>query len=251
MGASPGTDLPAMRPAALLLSCLLLSSLPACVAPEGAAPSAAAQGGHSRLLPYADLSYPMARAVQETLGERAALGLALRATRQHVRTDDVALWLAGEHDRLPLAARADGVFLVPVIEHIAREGGQFLVNKGEGEVSVNLVLVPTLARDSWTMGAVRALLADARGGLGKHLPWYRKPVLWVVTRKLALAVCSRMRGTELVLREGERVVATLPALEELRNHAHETVFCRRLEGNEGYAPATRLVIPDDAEVLLL
>ena len=39
-------------------------------------------GTRTRLVPYADLFYPMAKAVQQALGGRAALAVQLRGTRQ-------------------------------------------------------------------------------------------------------------------------------------------------------------------------
>lgn len=209
------------------------------------------KGARTRLVPYADLFYPMAKAVQDTLGGRAALAVQLRATRQDVHTEDVEIWLQGEHESLPVPRQVDGVFVVPVVEQIAHEKGQFLINKRKEDLSVNLVLVPLVPRTGWTIGAVRQLLGDARGSVGKLLPWYQKPVIWAVTRKLAVAVCSHMRDAQVVLRDGEQVVAKLPAREEMRNYARETVFCRRFDGTEAYSPATQLVIPDEAEVLLL
>ncbi|QNA99283.1 hypothetical protein [Massilia sp. Se16.2.3] len=101
-----------------------------------------------------------------------------------------------------MKAQADGVFVVPVNERIARENGQFLINKRKEDLSVNLVLVPTLPRDAWTVGAVQSLLADARGAVGKLLPRYQKPVVWAVTRKLAVAVCSHMQGTRCCCARG-------------------------------------------------
>lgn len=68
---------------------------------------------------------------------------------------------------------------------------------------------------------MRRLLADARSSAGRLLPWYQKPVMWALTRKLAVAVCSRMRDTPVQLLDGERVVATVHTQEELRNHAQE------------------------------
>ncbi|QNA99284.1 hypothetical protein [Massilia sp. Se16.2.3] len=98
----PGNSQPAMRPSILLLSGFL-SCLPVCATADPDAAPAALQtveikGARTRLVPYADLFYPMARAVQDALGGRAALGVELRAKRRDVRTDDLEIWLEGEHE---------------------------------------------------------------------------------------------------------------------------------------------------------
>lgn len=220
-------------------------------APHGALQTVEVKGPRTRLVPYRDLFYPMAKAVQQALGGRAALAVQLRPTHQAVRLEDVQVWLEGEHEAMPVARGADGLFLVPVNERLAKDRGHFLINKRSEDLSVNLVLVPTLPREAWTIGAMRHLLADARGSVGKLLPWYQKPMVWAVTRKLAVSVCSRMRDVPLTLVDGERVVATVRTSEELRNYAQETVFCHRFDGEEGYPESTRVLIPEDAEVLLL
>lgn len=247
-------------PRLFMLLALLLSLLPARGAAQAArlaeAPHAAVQtvevkGPRTRLVPYGELFYPMAKAVQQALGGRAALAVQLRPTHQGVRLEDVQVWLEGEHGAMPVARQADGLFVVPVNDRLAEDSGHFLINKKSEDLSVNLVLVPTLPRDAWTIGAVRHLLQDARGSVGKLLPWYQKPVVWAVTRKLGVSVCSRLRDAPLTMLDGDRIVATVRTSEEARNHAQETVFCHRFDGEEAYPESTRVVIPEDAEVLLM
>lgn len=216
-----------------------------------AANPALAEAPRTRLVPYADLFYPMAKAVQQALGGRAALAVQLRGTRQEVRTDDLAIWLEGERATVPVPPERSGVFVVPVIDQLAQEHGHLLVNKRKDEIRVNLVLVPTMPPDRWTIGGVRSLLEDARGSVGRLLPWYQKPVVWAVTRKLSVSVCSPMRDAAVTLVDGEQVVASLAASEELRNYANETVFCRSFNGHERYPATSRLVVPEDGEVLLM
>ncbi|MGX4641743.1 hypothetical protein [Massilia sp. SYSU DXS3249] len=245
-------SLPAFLPVTLLVFLLALGEAPArAEAPDGPIQQVQVTGTRTRLVPYADLFYPMAKAVQQALGGRAALAVQLRGTRQGVRTDDLEIWLEGEHDTVAVRPERSGVFVVPVIDQVATEKGHFLINKRKEDLSVNLVLVPLLAPDGWTIGGVRSLLQDARGSVGRLLPWYQKPVVWAVTRKLSVSVCSRMRDAAVTLVDGEHVVATLPASEELRNYANQTVFCRSFNGEERYPAASRLVLPDDAEVLLM
>ena len=220
-------------------------------APQATVQTVEVKGPRTRLVPYRDLFYPMAKAVQQTLGGRAALAVQLRPTHQGVRLDDLQVWLEGEHEAMPVVRQADGLFVVPVNDRLAEDGGHFLINKKSEDLSVNLVLVPTLPREAWTIGAMRHLLDDARGSVGKLLPWYQKPVVWAVTRKLAVSVCSRLRDVPLALLDGARVVATVRTSEEARNHAQETVFCHRFDGEEAYPESTRVVIPEDAEVLLM
>ena len=245
----------AMRPVrllSLLLLCCALCAAPAWAeAPPEAIQTVQVTGTRTRLVPYADLFYPMAKAVQQALGGRAALAVQLRATHQGVRTDDLEIWLEGEREIVAVRPERSGVYVVPVIDQLAQEKGHFLINKRKEDLSVNLVLVPLTAADGWTIGGVRSLLADARGAVGRLLPWYQKPVVWLVTRKLSVAVCSRLHDAAVTLVEGGHVLATLPASEELRNYANETVFCRRFDGDEAYPAASRLVLPQDAQVLLM
>jgi len=239
----------------LLLCCTLMCTLSAAPARAEAPPAAVQRvevtGARTRLVPYADLFYPMAKAVQQALGGRAALAVQLRPTHQGVRTDDLEIWLEGAHELVAVRPERSGVFVVPVLDQVALDKGHFLINKRKEDLSVNLVLVPLLAADGWTIGGVRSLLADARGSVGKLLPWYRKPVVWAVTRRLSVSVCSRLRDAAVTLVDGGQVLARLPASEELRNYANETVFCRSFKGDEAYPPASRLVLPEDAEVLLM
>lgn len=205
----------------------------------------------ARLVPYKDVFYPVAKALQQALAGRLALAVQLRPTRQAVAADNIQVWLEGEHEALALAPQPNGLFVVPVSDRIAADEGHLLINRRSEDVSVNMVLLPTLARDAWTIGAMRRLLEDARGAAGKLLPWYQKPMMWAVTRRLAVSVCSRMRDVPVQLLDGERVVATLHTQDESRNYAQETVFCHRFSGGEGYPEGTRVVVPEDGEVLLM
>lgn len=205
----------------------------------------------SRLLPYKDVFYPVAKALQQALAGRVALAVQLRPTRQAVAADNIQVWLEGQHEALELAPQPNGLFVVPVSDRIAADEGHLLINRRSEDVSVNMVLLPTLARDAWTIGAMRRLLDDARGAAGKLLPWYQKPMMWAVTRRLAVSVCSRMRDVPVQLLDGERVVATVHTRDESRNYAQETVFCHRFSGGEGYPEGTRVVVPEDGEVLLM
>lgn len=236
----------------LLLVLLCACSAAAAIdAPREPVQTVEVKGPRARLVPYRDLFYPMAKAVQQALGGRAAVAVQLRPTHQAVRIEDLQVWLEGEHETMPVARRADGLFMVPVNDRLAEDHGHFLINRRSEDLSVNLVLVPTLPREAWTIGAMRHLLEDARGSVGKLLPWYQKPMVWAVTRKLGVSVCSRLRDVPVALLDGERLVATLHTSQELRNHAQETVFCHRFDGREDYPENTRVVIPEDGEVLLM
>lgn len=102
----------------------------------------------ARLVPYRELFYPVAKAVQQSLAGRAALAVQLRPTHQTVRTEQLQVWLEGRHEALELAPRADGLFVVPVSDRIAADEGHLLINRRSEDVSVNMVLLPTLARDA-------------------------------------------------------------------------------------------------------
>ena len=235
----------------LVLSCSLGANPAWAGAPAGPVQKVEVTAARTQLVPYADLFYPMAKAVQQALGGRAALAVQLRGTRQQVRTDDLEIWLEGARNTLPVRPEPSGVFVVPVLEQFAIDKGHFLINKHKEDLSINLVLVPLLAPDGWTIGGVRSLLRDARASVGRLLPWYQKPVVWAVTRKLSVSVCSRMRDAAVTVVDGEQVVARLLVGEESRNYANETVFCRSFNGDETYPPASRLVLPEDGEVLLM
>jgi hypothetical protein len=242
----------------LLAACALwaLSALPARAQfplpePGAASLTVEVKATHTRLLPYRELFYPIARAVQKNLAGRAALAVQLRATKAGVRTDDLALWLEGGGHALPLHPGKHGLYIVPVEDHIAKHDGSFSVNKHPGELRTNLVLVPTLAPDAWTIGEVRRLLHDVHATLDPLVPWHHRLLMWAFPRRLGVSVCSLSPAAHVDVLDGERMLARYPTSEPARNHANAPVFCHRFNGNEGFDPRARLVLPADAQVLLI
>lgn len=206
---------------------------------------------HTRLVPYKDLFYPMAKAVQQHLAGRAALAVQLRAAKVGVRTDDLGVWLEGGGESLPIAPGAHGLYIVPVHDRIAREDGSFAINKHPGDLRANLVLVPTLAPDAWTIGEVQRLLHDIHIAIDPLVPWHLRLLMWVSTRKLGVSVCSLSPSAHVEVVDGAQVLARFPTSEPARNHANAPVYCHRFTGNERFDARARLVLPEDAQVLLI
>ncbi|SFC29257.1 hypothetical protein [Massilia yuzhufengensis] len=209
------------------------------------------KAARTRLLPYKELFYPMAKAVQKSLAGRVALAVQLRAAKAGVRTDDLALWLEGGGESLPVRPGEHGLYIVPVEDRIAERDGSFSINKHPGELRTNLVLVPTLPPDAWTIGEVRRLLHDVHATLDPLVPWHHRFLMWAFTRRLGVSVCSLSPGAQVDVVDGERVLARYPTSEPARNHANAPVFCHRFTGNEDFDPRARLVLPEDAQVLLI
>ncbi|MCC2957134.1 hypothetical protein LK542_16065 [Massilia sp. IC2-477] len=239
-------------PALPLLAAGLLCALPArAQSLPDAVPTVEVKAAHTRLLPYKELFYPMAKAVQQSLAGRAALAVQLRPARPGVRTDDLAVWLEGGGESLPVRADAHGLYIVPVADRIAAQDGSFSINKKPSDLRANLVLVPTLAPDAWTMGEIRRLLHDVHATLDPLVPWHHRFLMWAFTRKLGVSVCSLSPSSYVDVRDGERLLASYPTSEPARNHANAPVYCHRFTGNEDFDPRARLVLPEDAQVLLI
>ena len=209
------------------------------------------KAARERLVPYKDLFYPMAKAVQQHLAGRVALGVQLRPAHPHVRTDDLAIWLDGAGRSLRIQPDRHGLYLVPVEDEIAARDGSFSINKKPSDLRVNLVLVPTLADDAWTMGAVRSLLKDIPASIDPHIPWHHRLLTWAVTRKLAVSVCSPSSRAHVYIVDGDKLLASYPITEATRNHINAPVYCRRFDGREPFEGRARLVLPENAQVLFI
>ncbi|QOY93690.1 hypothetical protein IM543_19425 [Massilia sp. UMI-21] len=238
----------------LLAAACALGALPARAqtppAPD-ALPTVEVKATHTRLLPYKELFYPMAKAVQESLAGRAALAFQLRPVRPGVRTDDLAVWLEGGGESLPVRAGEHGLYIVPVADRIAQHDGSFSINKNPADLRANLVLVPTLPLDAWTMGEVRRLLRDVHAAIDPLVPWHHRLLMWAATRRLGVSVCSLSPNAHVDVVDGKRLLASYPTGEPARNHANSPVFCHRFTGNEDFDPRARLILPEDAQVLLI
>ncbi|MCA1247803.1 hypothetical protein [Massilia sp. MS-15] len=234
----------------VLAACLLYAT-PARARPSADIPTVEVKATQARLLPYRELFYPLAKAVQQRLAGRAVLAMQLRPVRAGVRTDDLRLWLEGGGEALPLPPGEHGLFIVPVAERIAAHDGSFAINKHPADLRANLVLVPTLAPDAWTMGEVRRLLQDVHATIAPLMPWHHRLLMWAAARRLGVAVCSLSPSAQVAVTDGGQVLARYPTSEPLRNHANAPVYCHRFSGHEDFDAGARLVLPDDAQVLLI
>lgn len=241
-------------PVLSLLAACLLSVLPAHAqspSPEGLPMVEVKAAARTRLLPYRPLFYPMAKAVQKSLAGRAALAVQLRPIRAGIRTDDLVLWLEGGGESLPMRAGEHGLYIVPVADRIAQQDGSLSINKNPSELRTNLVLVPTLAPDAWTIGEMRRLLRDVHATIDPLVPWHHRFLNWASMRRLGLSVCSLSPRAQVEVVDGKRLLARYPTSEPARNHANSPVYCHRFTGNEDFDPRARLVLPEDAQVLLI
>lgn len=205
------------------------------------------KGVRTRLVPYKE-SYELAKKVQLATAGRGALGLRLVPARPEVRVDNVKLWLEGEDKSLPIPVSDGGIFVAPVKDEIAASDGRFAINKQKGDLTARIVVLPAVARDAWTIGAVRQSIADARAAIDKFTPWYQKPFAMRVN---TVSVCTRKAGVPVKVMQAETVVATLPTSEPARNDADQPVYCQHFRGDEKCDQASVLSIPEDAQVLFL
>jgi hypothetical protein len=111
-----------------------------------------------------------------------------------------------------------------------------------------ILVLPAVARDAWTIGAVRQSIADARAAIGKFTPWYLKPF---VMRVNTVSVCTRNAGVPVKVMQGETVIATLPTRKQGRNAADQPVYCQHFKGNENYGQGSVLSMPEEAELVFL
>ncbi|MEX5748298.1 hypothetical protein [Massilia sp. X63] len=237
--------------AAACALCAMAAHAQTPAAPPGALPTVEVKAARTRLLPYKDLFYPMAKAVQTSLAGRAALAVQLRPARPGVRTDDLSVWLEGGGEALPVHANEHGLYIVPVADRIAQQEGSFSINKNPSDLRANLVLIPTLPLEAWTIGEVRRLLHDVHAALDPLVPWHLRLLMWASMRKLGVWVCSLSPSAHVDVVDDGRLLASYPTSEPMRNHANSPVYCHRFTGNEDFDPRARLVLPEDAQVLLI
>jgi hypothetical protein len=238
-----------MRPLLSLLLAAAFTCGPALA--QDSLPTVEVKAAHRPLAPYKELFYPMAKAVRQELKGRATLAVQLRAARAGVRTDDLSVWLEGGGESLPLRPSEHGLYVVPVEDRIAQHDGSFSINKNPKDVRANLVLVPTLAPDAWTIGEVQRLLRDVHATMAPLVPWHHRLLSWTFARRLGVSVCSGSPLAQVEVRDGGQVLARFPTSEPGRNHANAPVYCHRFTGKEDFDPRARLVLPDDAQVLLI
>jgi hypothetical protein len=98
---------------------------------------------------------------------------------------------------------------------------------------------------------VQRLLRDVHATLDPLVPWHHRFLMWAFTRKLGVSVCSLSPSAQVEVVDGGRVLARFPTSEPARNHANAPVYCHRFTGNEAFDARARLVLPEDAQVLLI
>jgi hypothetical protein len=200
-----------------------------------------------RFMAYRE-SYLTARKVWQVSSGSVVMALRLIPAKLSATIDDVRVALQGNGAAVPIKVSAGGVFVVPLNDDVAAQDGTFLVNKGRGELTANIVLQPSVARDAWNVTRVGQVLRDARRAVRAITPWYKRPFASDVQ---SLAFCATERGSALQLMDGEQMIATLPMNEPAVNDINQPVFCKIFDGEDKYPGHYRVVLPEQATVLLL
>jgi hypothetical protein len=194
--------------------------------------------------------YERARQVRDVSEGRIALGLRLAPAKPGTSVRNLQLALETGDAVLPVPVDDTGFFVVPVDDAIAARDGAFAINRKAGTLSATAVLVPTLGRGQWTFGAVKRLMADAGAAAGRLAPWYLKPAVALSSPIHSVSVCSARTGAVVKLVQGE-ATAEVPLAEAARDDAAPGMLCHHFSGKEKFDEGARLVLPEDAQVLLL
>ena len=200
-----------------------------------------------RFTAYRD-SYLTAKKVWQVSRGNVVMALRLIPAKLSATIDDVRVALQGDGAPMPIKVGEGGVFIVPLNEEIAEQRGSFLVNKSRGELTASMVIQPSVARDAWTVARVAQVLHDARLAVRAITPWYKRPFASDVQ---ALAFCAAEQGTALQLMQGEQLIATIPMNEPAVNDIKQPVYCKAFDGEDKYPGHYRVVMPEQATVLLL
>ncbi|PJC97059.1 hypothetical protein GQ37_018420 [Janthinobacterium sp. BJB1] len=193
-------------------------------------------------------SYLTAKKVWQVSSGSVVMALRLIPAKLSATIDDVRVALQGTGAAVPIKVSEGGVFVVPLNDDIAAQDGSFFVNKGKGELTANIVIQPSVARDAWNVTRIGQVLHDARRAVRAITPWYKRPFANEVQ---ALAFCAAERGSALQLVEGEQLIATLPMNEPAVNDINQPVFCKIFDGEDRYPGHYRVVVPEQATVVLL
>lgn len=193
-------------------------------------------------------SYLTAKKVWQVSSGSVVMALRLIPAKLSATIDDVRVALQGNGAPIPIKVSEGGVFVVPLNDDIAAQDGTFLVNKGKGELTANIVIQPAVARDAWNVTRVGQVLQDARRAVRAITPWYKRPFASEVQ---SLAFCAAETGSALRLMDGEQLIATLPMNEPAVNDINQPVFCKIFDGEDKYPGHYRVVLPEQATVLLL
>ncbi|KAB8044343.1 hypothetical protein [Janthinobacterium aquaticum] len=200
-----------------------------------------------RFTAYRD-SYETAKKVWEVSRGNVVMALRLIPAKVSGTIDDVRVALQGNGAPVSVRVTEGGVFVVPINDEIAAQDGVFLVNKGRGELTASMVIQPAVAREAWTLERVAHVLRDARLAVRAITPWYKR---WFSSEVKSLAFCAPERGSALQLKDGEQLIATLPMSEAAVNDINQPVYCKMFDGEDKYPGQYRLVMPDEASVLIL
>ncbi|MGX9698400.1 hypothetical protein ACWYXK_15540 [Janthinobacterium lividum] len=250
----PAAVSPPLAPATPAIPAAALAPAPAASADEALPPqmvtitaSSDAKAPRIRFTAYRE-SYLTARKVWQVSSGSVVMALRLIPAKLSATIDDVRVALQGNGAPVPIKVSSGGVFVVPLNDDIAAQDGTFLVNKGRGELTANIVLQPSVARDAWNVTRVGQVLQDARRAVRAITPWYKRPFASDVQ---SLAFCAAERGSALQLMDGEQLIATLPMNESAVNDINQPVFCKIFDGEDKYPGHYRVVMPEQATVLLL
>lgn len=218
-------------------------------APAGAEPAqtVAVKAARERLVPY-KTGYYYASKVNAASAGRIALALYLRPSKPGLRMQDVRLYLEDGEQMTPVPIREDGIFVYPLSESAAQHDGHLVINTRKGQLTASFALLPTVARDKWSVGTMRQVLGDARAAVKAAVPWLLRPFFFKVK---SISVCGPEAGMQFALWDGDAAVQTLTADTPAVNDTDKPVFCRHFDGKEKLDDSLRVVLPEKAEVLLL
>lgn len=200
-----------------------------------------------RFTAYRD-SYLTAKKVWQVSRGNVVMALRLIPAKLSATIDDVRVALQGDGAPVAIKVGEGGVFIVPINDEIAAQGGSFLVNKGRGELTANMVIQPSVPRDAWTVARVAHVLHDARLAVHAITPWYKRLFSSEVQ---SLAFCAPERGSALQLMQDQQLIATLPMNDAAVNDINQPVYCKMFDGEDKYPGHYRLVMPEQATVLIL
>lgn len=200
-----------------------------------------------RFTAYRD-SYLTAKKVWQVSRGNVVMALRLIPAKLSATIDDVRVALQGDGAPVAIKVGEGGVFIVPINDEIAAQDGSFLVNKGRGELTANMVIQPAVARDAWTVARVAQVLHDARLAVRAITPWYKRLFSSDVR---ALAFCAPERGSALQLMQDQQLIATLPMMDAAVNDINLPVYCKMFDGEDKYPGHYRVVMPEQATVLIL
>ena len=222
---------------------------PAQAAPQTVTISASSEANPPRVrfTAYRD-SYETAKKVWQVSRGNVVMALRLIPAKVSGTIDDVRVALQGNGAPVSVRVAEGGVFVVPINDEIAEQDGMFLVNKGRGELTASMVIQPAVPREAWTVERVAHVLRDARLAVRAITPWYKR---WFSSEVKSLAFCAPERGSALQLKQGEQLIATLPMSEAAMNDINQPVYCKMFDGEDKYPGQYRVVLPEEATVLIL